>query len=243
MSKFIDRLKGVSQPQAPAMGFRANKDGTTRLKIQLAVVVSSESVDSAAADAVIINRPKAASESRPWGVMLRKGDLGEVDKALAAGADFVVLPPTGTVIPADRKVGKVLQVNASITDVLLRTVSDLPVDAVLLAEDKDGAGEITWQRLMLCRRFAGIVQKPVLVPVPLATSAAELQHVWETGVSGVVVEVKEPAEAAALPALRERIDSLQYPSRMRKEKPAAVLPQVAVANEPEEQEEPDEDED
>lgn len=242
MSKFIDRLKQVSQPLPVAMGFRANKTEMARPKIQLAVVLGNGvNRPLSAADAVIVTRAKAAVEGSLWGIWLKNGDLAEVDKAADAGADFAVLPATGSVIPADRKIGKILQVIFSVTDVLLRTVNDLPIDAVLLSDDKDVVTDITWQRLMLFQRFAAIVQKPVLVPVPVTISAAELQLVWETGVSGVLVEVKEPSDADALPALRESIDSLQYPSRRKKEKPAATLPQVTVAEESKEEEEPDED--
>jgi hypothetical protein len=244
MSKFIDRLKQVNQPQALAMGFRPNKAQAARPKVQLAVFLGNGMTESvSAADAVIVTRAKAAVEGSVWGVWLKKGDLAEADKASDAGADFVVLPTTGPVIPPDRKVGRILLVSPSITDILLRTVNDLPVDAVLLSDDKEDSAEITWQRLMLFQRFAGIVQKPVLVPVPISATAAEIQLVWETGVSGVLVETKEPSDAAALPALREKIDSLQIPSRKRKEKPSAVLPQVTVAEEPEKEEEPDEGDD
>jgi len=244
MSKFIDRLKQVSQPPAPAMGFRSNSNQTARLKLQLAVVVSNGLGESGgAADAIIVTRPKTAVEGRLWGVWLKKGDLAEVDKATEAGADFVVLPSSGAVIPADRKIGRVLQVSPSITDVMLRTVNDLPVDAILLSDDKDAAMDITWQRLMLFQRFAGLAQKPVIVPVPVSATAAELQLVWETGVSGILVEAKDTPDAEALAKLREAIDGLQFPSRKRKEKPSAVLPQVTVKEEHEEEEEPDEGDD
>jgi len=244
MSKFVDRLKQVYQPLRDSMGFRPNKAENARPRIQLAVFLSTGTAENmSAADVVIVSRAKAAVEGSLWGIWLKRGDLAEVDKATEAGADFAVLPGTGAVLPADRKIGKILQLSPSITDVLLRTVNDLPVDAVLLAEDKENGADITWQKLMLFERFAAIVQKPVLVPVPSTASAAELQLVWETGVCGVLVEVKEPADAAALPALRESIDSLQFPSRKKKEKPTATLPHVTVAEESGEDEEPDEGDD
>ena len=243
MSKFIEKLKQVFQPTLSPMGFGARKAETARPKLQLsAILANSVTEPLPAADAVIVNRAKAATEGARWGISLKKGDLTEVDKATEAGADFAILPSAGAVLPADRKIGKVLQISPAITDILLRTVNDLPVDAILLGEDKENGAEITWNKLMLCQRFAGMVQKPVLVPVPLAATAPELQLVWETGVSGVVVEVKEPTDAAALVTLRERIDSLQYPSRKRKERLTAVLPQVAPAKESED-EEPDEGDD
>jgi hypothetical protein len=167
----------------------------------------------------------------------------EVDKAIETGADFAILPASGTVLPSDKKIGKILQISSSVTDVLLRTVNDLPVDAVLVTEDSDG-GVITWQKLMLCKRFASMLTKPVLVPILLTVTGAELQLIWEMGVTGVMVDIKSISDANALDTLRQLIDGLQYPSPKKQEKLTPVLPQtIAKAEKPEEPDEDDDDDD
>ena len=70
---------------------------------------------------------------------LAKGDAEEVAKAVKAGADFVVLPISGEVLAPDKKLGKILQIEDSVSDIMLRTVGDLPADAVLLMENKETA--------------------------------------------------------------------------------------------------------
>jgi hypothetical protein len=247
MSKFIDRLKQVSQTPTASIGFRPKKAESTRPKIQLVASLHeySQSLVSkfAAADAIVVTETKSFSDDTLWGIRLGKGVLEEVDKAIETGADFAILPSSGIVLPSDRKIGKILQISASVTDVLLRTINDLPVDAVLVTDDSEG-GVINWQKLMLCKRFAGMLTKPVLVPIPLAVTAAELQLIWEMGVNGVTVDIKSISDANSLDTLRQLIDGLQYPSPKKREKLTPVLPQtVAKTEKPEEPDEDDDDDD
>jgi hypothetical protein len=247
MSKFIDRLKQVSQPPTLSIGFRPKKVEPTRPKIQLVAFLheDSQSLVSklAAADAIVVRETKPFSDDTLWGIQMGKGALEEVDKAIETGADFAILPSSGTVLPSDRKIGKILQISASVTDVLLRTVNDLPVDAVLVTEDGEG-NAITWQKLMLCKRFTGMLTKPVVVPIPHTVTGAELQLIWETGVNGVMVDMKSISDTSALDTLRQVIDGLQYPSPKKREKLTPVLPQtVAKTEQPEEPDEDDDDDD
>ena len=109
------------------------------------------------------------------GVWLSKGDAEEVEKSIKSGADFIILPANGEVLPPDKKIGKILQIEASITDVLLRTVSELPVDAVLLNEEENGL-VLTWKRLMLIQRFSSLLDKPLLIEVLPSITDTELQE-------------------------------------------------------------------
>lgn len=245
MSKFIDRLKQVFQPPPPPMGFRPKNVGDIRPKIQLVAHLhnypQSQIENLAAADAIVMSGTKTIKNDILHGIWLTDGTFEEVDKAIETGADFAVLPASGAILPSDKKIGKVLQINSSVTDVLLRTVNDLPLDAVLIGEDSEKDGSITWQKLMLCRRFTGMLTKPVLAPISPAVTAAELQLIWEARVSGVIIDVKSATDIAVLENLRKLINGLQYPSLKRQEKLTPILPQ-AVAN-TEKPEEPDEDDD
>ena len=139
-------------------------------------------------------------------------------------------------LPSDQKIGKILQVEAAISDILLRTVSALPVDAVLLKEEENGL-VLTWKRLMLIHRFSGLAGKPLLIEVLPAVTDTELQQIWEAGVSGVIVKTDaEQAEAVAL-NLRNIIDKLTFPSKRKQEKSMAIVPHIESA--PEEPKEDD----
>ena len=159
-----------------------------------------------------------------------------------AGGDFVVFPASAALaLPEDDKVGKILQVEASLSEGLLKVVNELPVDAVLIASEPAGEPLLTWHHLMLFHRFADLLTKPLLVSIPLNTTADELQGLWKTGVDGVVVEVGIGQPAGRLKELRQIIDKLTFPSRQQK-KVEALLPHLAektgtAADEEEEEEE------
>jgi len=245
MSKFIDRLKQVSQPTPAPMGFRRSTTESNRPRIQLVAHLENPPKSPgdrfAAADAVILSSAGTAFDMA-WGMWLRKGEAAEAKQAVEAGADFVVLPAGGPVLAADKETGRVLTVETSIADMMLRAVNDLPIDAVLLEDTSAGqagqVGAVTWRTLMHFRRFAASLTRPVLVSVPVTATAEELQLVWDTGVSGIVAHISSPADVVSLAELRTRVDGLQYPAR-RKEKLSPTVPQVAESHD----EEPEEDED
>ena len=244
MSKFIDRLKQVSQSAPQPMGFQASKAISSRPKIQLVANLrnaSSEAVvgQSTPADAIIVPESQSNAVKAIWGTWLTWGSAEEVSQDVEAGADFMVFHANTTVAPPVKKVGRILQVESSITDALLRTLNELPLDAVLL-DDKGSGQALTWQRLMSIQRCTSFLSKPLLVSMPLTATADELQLIWETGVSGVIVDVTNEEETAALKNLRQLIDGLSFPSRKKREKLTPVLPYIT---EKAEEKEPDEDED
>jgi len=222
VSKFIDRLKQVSQPPPPPIGFRHRQAEAERPRLQLVALLQDRVAPEklAPADAVVVTDVKSAPESGIRGVTIT--GKAEADTAIEAEADFVVLPADSPVISSEKKIGKVLEVNTSITDVLLRTVNELPVDAVLLAEDE---GDLTWQKLMLFQRFAGILTKPVLVKIIPQVSAEELQLTWDAGVCGVAMKTNKDS-VSSLADIRKAIDSLKFPVRAKKERLAPSLPNV-----------------
>lgn len=245
MSKFIDRLKQVIQPPPPPMGFRPKNVEDFRPKIQLVARLHNykpSQIDSlTAADAFIISEPETLKNDIPYGLWLDTGTVEEVNKAIEKGADFVVFPASGDILPSDKKIGKILKLNPSVTDVLLRTTNDLPLDAVLIDEDNDSHSIIDWQKLMLSRRFTSMLTKPVLVPVSLTVTATELQLIWDAKISGVLVDIKSAADTTVLENLRKLINELTYPSPKKPDKLMPILPQATAK--PEKLEEPDEDDD
>ncbi|MDD5190395.1 MAG: hypothetical protein PHE50_05065 [Dehalococcoidales bacterium] len=244
MSKFIDRLKQVSQPPPPPMGFGAAKSAAERPKIQLIASLGSNAAnlgDSlAVVDAVVFSSVKKNSFEKTWGVWLKKGDATEVEQAGKSQADFVILPADSTVLSLDVKIGTVLQLENDITDIMLRAANELQVDAFLIDHVKNEA--LTWQKLMALYRFGGLLNKPVLVVVGESVTRTEIQQIWETGISGLVVKVADEAGLTALNVIREAIDSLPFPSKKKKDKMSPVLPQVSASTR-EREEEPDEDND
>ena len=246
MSKFMERLQQVFQPPPQSMGFKTAKAEQKRPKIQLVVNVAGGKSKSPAkeleeADALVLPASGVGVDKTIWGMWLSRGNAEEVEKSIKSGADFIILPADGEVLTPDKKIGKILQIEASITDVLLRTINELPLDAVLLSEDKESGLPFTWKRLMLIQRFSSLLNKPLLIEVLPSVTDIELQQIWEAGVSGVVVTVDTEQSEAIAPNIRNIIDKLSFPSRRKKEKSLAILPRVE--SKPEEPEEDDGDDD
>jgi hypothetical protein len=243
------------------MGFKATQPASPRPKIQLVASLAQEDVDHlagyvAGADAGLLRISKLNSGLKtlqkisqtmpdiPWGGWLQDSGLGEIKQAVKVGCDFMVFPATNTplAILQDNEVGKILEVEASLSEGLLRAANELPVDAVLIASEQREGYFLTWQHLMLFQRFADLMTKPLLVSVPSTVTAGELQALWETGVGGVIVEVRVEQPQNRLNELRQVIDKLSFPSLHKREKAEPLLPRIGgepstVSMEEEEEEE------
>ena len=242
MSKFIDRLKQVSQAGPQPMGFRTEQTVSARPRIQLVASVTEGDIDNlvdyvTGADAAmlcisridsgtkILEKISKAVPEIPWGGWL--GGAAKGTKRLAkVGCDFVVFPTTSTALATlkDDEMGKIIQVETSLSEGLLRAVNELPVDAVLIDPEQEGKGSLTWYHLMLFQRFATLLTQPLLVKIPSKMTANELQALWEAGVDGVVVETGAGKPAEELKRLRRVINTFSFPSPRKREKKEALLP-------------------
>jgi hypothetical protein len=244
MSKFIERLQQVLTPPSQSMGFKTAKSEQVKPRIQLVVNVTGGNLKSQTkeldeADALVLPISAVGTGKTISGMWLSKGDAEEVEKSIKSGADFIILPADAEVLPPDKKIGKILQIEASITDVLLRTVNELPVDAVLLTEGHENGLLLTWKRLMLIQRFSSLLNKSLLIEVLPSITDTELQAIWEAGVSGIIVTADAEQAEAVMQSLRKVIDKLSFPSRRKREKSLAIVPQIE--NKPEEPEKEDDD--
>ena len=258
MSQLIDKLNRVDKALPQPMGFRAARPASAEPQTLLIASLSqrvdagslSECIDGA--DAVLLRLTKSGLSSSaiqktveslpdiPWGYWLDDTGNKKIETLVKAGCDFTVIPATSRVLaaPQDDTIGKILQVESSLSDGLLRAVNDLPVDAVLAADMYDS---IDWHHLMHIQHMANLLSKPLLVPIPLNLTASEIKLIWEAGVDGVVAEVDSTQPSGALKELRQTINKL--PPRSRKRGKAEVLlPYVGekrstVAEDEEEEEE------
>jgi len=245
MSKLIDKLNRVSQAVPQAMGFRATQQALPKPRMLLIADLAQANVDGSAdyvagADAGLLHISNLSEEAKtlrkicevvsdiPWGGWLR--DVGQVDmkQIVEAGCDFVVFPPANTLLAIlqDNKLGKILQVEASLGEGLVRAVDRLPVDAVLTAGEPEEEYFLTWHHLMLFQRLADLLIKPLLVSVPSNITADELQTLWETGVAGVMSKVGVGQPEGRLRELRQAIDKLTFTSQRKRGKTEALLPYI-----------------
>jgi hypothetical protein len=256
MSRLIDEFKKASRGVAPAMGFRTARSAAAAPKMLLiaglepgALTSPPDNLDGA--HAALIRFTGAAPTAKttqqmaaslpdiPWGFSLGDDDVKKAVALIKAGGDFAVFPAASRIsaIPGDEKLGKILQVESSMDNGLLRAVNDLPVHAVLVADTFEGGGPLVWHQLMIYQHLANSITKPLIVPVPVSLTEAEVKVLWDTGVDGLIVEV---GAAADLKTLRQAIDNLPARSGRKRGKAEAILPHLpgeARAEPPDEEEE------
>ena len=242
MSRFIDKLNQVSQAMPQPVGFRTAPQVSPKPKMLLVASLVEANVESladyvAGADAGLLPISKPSSGVKtfkemsqavpaiPWGGWLRSAGIRDIGSMVKVGCDFIVFPAATTPLTMIQKneVGRILEVEASLSEGLLKVVDELPVDAVFIGGEKREG--LTWQHLMLFQRFADLLTKPVLVSVTLKVTANELQALWEAGVRGVMVEVGV-GQPGRVSELRQVINKLSFPSHRKSGKAEALLPYV-----------------
>lgn len=245
MSKFIDKLYQVSRVESQSMGFRKAKTASARPKILLTASLAGDSASGLAdhivgADAGLLRMSKFSSGIKtlkempkavpdiPWGGWLKNINQRGIKQMAKARCDFMVFPATNTPLALlqNDEIGKVLEVEPSLSEGLLRTANELPVDAVLIVPEQDGNYFLTWHHLMLFQRFSDLLTKPLLAVIPTNVIADELQAIWEVGIDGVVIEAETEQLAEKLKKLRQIIDKLDFPSQNKREKAKALLPHI-----------------
>lgn len=261
MSKFIDKLNRLSRAEPQPIGFRIKQAVSSKPKIQIVASLAQENAEKlidhvVGADAGLLHISGPASVAGilqslsqavsdiPWGGRLEDGNQGELEQILKADYDFVVFPAASTPLALfqNEQVGRILEVDASINEVLLRVANELPIDAVLVSSEQKENNTLTWQHLMLFQRFASLLTKPLLVLVPLELTAVEFQALWEAGVDGVVIEVKIGQPQDKLKELRQVIDKMVFLLPRKSEKMEPLLPRTSqesgiITTEEEEEEE------
>ena len=241
MSKLIDRLNKMAKAVPQPIGFKAAPSTLPKAKILLIASMAPAS-NVSDADAILISRlgsrSKALSEITrppadiPWGLFSEDASRIGFESVAKAGGDFVVFPASASVtMPEDDKTGKILQVEASLNEGLIRAINELPVDAVLITQEQTGKYALTWQHLMSFQRCADLFTKPLLVSTPSNVSANELQALWEAGVSGMVVRIEDGQPAQRLQELRDVVDKLVLPPRHKLRKIETPPPHIYIGRE------------
>lgn len=258
MSRFIDGLKKISQAAPQPIGFKAANAAQSQIKMLLVAGLAQAGSAGlsdyvAGADAGLLeisdvkSGVKAIKEATqtvpdiPWGVRLKDVDEEGVSQIAEAGGDFVVFMVDSAVLAAIQSgtVGRILEIEISLNEDLLRSVNKLPVDAVLISIGQQDGHFLTWHHLMRIQRFADLLTKPLLVSIPSNVALAELQALWDAGVDGIVVGAVKGQPVGRLMELRQAIDGLPPASRHKRGETAVLLPYAShgmdrVTEEPEE---------
>lgn len=247
MSRLIDEFRKSTHTVVQPMGFRTARtaEPVSRMPLvaglEIGAKISADLLSGANAVLLMPGRARPTAKAIqtmaaglpdiPWGIYL-DDDKGMPDTA-GEGCDFVVFTASGRIsaAPGDEKTGRILQVESSMDDGLLRAVSDLPVDAVLVTDTADTNGALIWHQLMIVQHLARLISKSMIVSVPVNIGEEEVKALWEAGVDGLLVEV-DASNAAELKALRKAIDKLPPRSQHKRDKMEPLLPRAGGESRP-----------
>jgi len=263
MSKLLDKLERISEGRAQPLGFGA---AVARGKSLPMVIVASVPLGDAklaaiaakaGADAILmpvehqqkteeaLAKLSSAKTDVPWGVSLNAVTKEEVEQLIEMDCDFVIFAPdrTPAAVLGAEKIGKVLQVDPSLSDSLAKAINRLPVDAVLLCPVSEDESPLTVHQLMVYERLAAGAGKHLLAAVPPGLPIDDIESLWGLGVRGVVVDlaVKDPEQR--LSQVKEAIEKLPTTRKKSGEKISALLPlsrEWSETRPPEEEEEEEE---
>jgi hypothetical protein len=245
MSKLIEKLQLISAAAEP-MGFRAALTVPKRQSMLLVASLPCGDAEAAAcaqdsADAVLVSIGDLKAEAKalkqmasawagiPWGAWLETATGDGIRQLQAMGCDFIVFDAARTAASAlpEAEIGRVLKIDPSLADGLVRTIDQLPVDGALLSPGSESPF-LSVHLLMICQRLASMVRKPLVVATPSAVTDSDVESLWQAGVDGVVVSLETQGQRAKLLELRQAIDGLPPPAKHRGEL-EALLPCVGEA--------------
>lgn len=240
MSRFIDKLNKISKVTHQPLGFKRAEAAPPKPKIQLVVSLAGKDITSLAeqvneADAVLVHICRSISKPLEKlaqalpdilkGVWLENSAKVDVEDMIKAGGDFLVFPADSSLTAIqNEEVGKILEVEASLSDGMIRAIGGLPVDAVLMKDELKEGHSLSWQNLLSFQRVADLAMKPLLVLVGSDVSADELQALWKAGTDAIVIEVTKEQSPGKVKELRQLIDSLIFQLPRRRQKTEAILP-------------------
>ncbi len=233
MSKLVERLERMSEGGGQALGFGAAVNRVKTLPMLLIATLSEGDARAAAAaaaagvDAVIVSgaspqrMEKVAAKLKkdmpdiPWGVSLDSVTRDDMERLAGIGCDFVVFSAAGSQASAlnVEKIGKVLRINPSLDDNLLRGVNRLPVDAVLLHNTGGGEAALTVEQLMAYERLAAGSGKH-LVAAMSSGLVDDMESLWGLGVQAIAVALGADDPEKALALAREAMEKL--PAKRRR---------------------------
>jgi hypothetical protein len=251
MGKLTDLIKRVSRTEPEPMGFGATARKARSSMVLVAIVGehwprgAGEAVDAGADAVLLTGRPGendvketvSATQDKPCGLIAGDASAEQLDHLREIGADFAVLSPNAPAASTvDQKLSLIFHMRDDLTDIQLRTIEGLPIEAIYL--DREIA-PLTIMRIVELQRVAGLSRKPLLVQVAPDIAKQDLVALRDAGVALAGIDMKERDATDALRTLREVMDAMPH-RRERKDEQTRVALTHARGDSAEEEGEDDE---
>jgi hypothetical protein len=250
MSKLATLLKRATRTEPAPMGFslggnRAKSPGML-VSVRLDGLDPDAAVAAAAAgaDTVLLDggdldgdaekiRTIAGAVEIPCGLRLSKPAANATTVAHALGIDYLRIEDdeAPAALLLDEEEGFVLAVDEDASDIFLRTLDSMPIDA-LFAGRLDAPFSI--RRQLELRRLSGFSRKPLIVSADDPLSSEDLECLRDSGVAAVMIAAGGDLNERVI-ALRRSIETMRPRRRRRgdRQETVAVLPSVGHPGEEE----------
>lgn len=235
MAKLTDLIQQASLAKSAPLGFAARRTKATPSMIIVAQIskgwkaAADDAVAAGASVLLLSGDPKEsdikaatkAAADNPCGLI--PADTTKLDALSDNGIDFVVLDgdaPASALQTEDLTF--LLKVSEDISDIQLRTVEPLPVDALVLDTPP---GVFTIGRQMELQRITGLARKPMLMSPATDVSREDLLSLRDSGVLFLAVDMGASSAAKTVAQLAKLVEALPpRHARPRGEKGEVSLP-------------------
>ncbi len=247
MGKLADLIQRATRPAIAPLGFGTARSKPSPTMIVVAVIGAKwkdavGKATSSGASAVLLTGGPGESEMKAAAEAAGDKACGVVANDTTglseAGVDFVVL---GSDAPAsalqDEDMTFLLQVDPDLSDIQLRTIEPLPVDALYL----DGPGAaLTIGRQMELQRITGLARTPMLTAPVSDVIRDDLLSLRDSGVLLLAVDMSVSDATKTLGHLQELVAGLPPRRTLRRgEKAEVALPTPSHGHEEHDEEDDD----
>ena len=235
MAKLPDLIQRATRPTTAPLGFASARTKSTPSMIVVAQIsagwnaAASDAIAAGASVILLSGSPretdiKAAAKAaagNPCGLI--PNDSAKLDTLSKNGIDFVVLDSAAPASALQTEhLTFLLKVSEELSDVQLRTLDSLPVEALVL---ETPPGTLTIGRQMELRRITGLARKPMLVSPAAGVSRDDLLSLRDSGVMLLAVDMTASDGATTIGQLAKLVKALPpRRARPRGEKGEVSLP-------------------
>jgi hypothetical protein len=167
-----------------------------------------------------------------WGAWPETLKSGDAESLQEKGGDFLVLQ--GDTIPlealAEGEMGRILHVSLNATDQYLRTLDDLPIDAVLLELTDEKSVPLTLEHLVQIATIRTMISCPLMIVRPCKPSQQEIIAMRNAGVEALVIDITK-VSPKELDHLHNSLINLPQ-KKSRPEKAVAKVPYLHDGHSP-----------
>ena len=242
MSKLMARLDRIAKGTPRSLGFTpsANQESIPTLALVARLGGTGKKDIGAIAktqvDAVMLpgsalgvdnlERNLKPLDGRVWGVMMDQPDRDGLQSYRDKGCDFLAFGIEGTTVDVleEGECARALRVPVDLEEPQLRGLEDLPVDLILMRMEAS-EGPLSLSQLLAISNVRSATGRYLLLEWDAELTTAELEHLRDIGVDGLVVNAQKVASTVIF-TLRERIDSLPRRKPKGDQRSVAVLPRM-----------------